>query len=329
MNLQLVKIKRQNAFDYSLLSEFMKKKNGKLIFTAGIGNVGKIRDNNHNVRLNLMQKFERNFQFKSIIKSYNEAFHIKSKGEIWTPETNRDFGKLPQISKSSTMNKFYKHKTFIQNSSISFNQNISRYGKNTSSCHNINDNNKNIDDNSVDYNHYFYNTIDFCLQGNNTSSEKDKDLNLNNTIYNKSPTINYKNIISSTNKNNKLKRNISQDCIYLFGQNKIIYRKKININNKKNLFEGNSEIQKTPFIDYNNEFNPYKTKKRLRKKFEFFKDKSKEYETFSELKQDYIFKIRKMIEKNNKKIKLKNDFLPSHNSVKNIMRKNNIIKLIK
>ena len=34
---------------------------------------------------------------------------------IWAPETNRDFGKLPQISKSSTMNKFYKHKTFIEN----------------------------------------------------------------------------------------------------------------------------------------------------------------------------------------------------------------------
>ena len=41
MNLQLIKIKRQNAFDYSLLSEFMKKKNGKLIFTAGFGNAGK------------------------------------------------------------------------------------------------------------------------------------------------------------------------------------------------------------------------------------------------------------------------------------------------
>ena len=88
MNLQLFKIKRQNAFDYSLLSEFMKKKNGKLIFTAGFGNAGKIRDNTQKFKLNLMQKFERNFQFQSIIKSYNEAFHINpKKSQInWTPE---------------------------------------------------------------------------------------------------------------------------------------------------------------------------------------------------------------------------------------------------
>ena len=95
------------------------------------------------------------------------------------------------------------------------------------------------------------------------------------------------------------------------------------------LFEQKLEIQKTPFIDYNKEFNPYETKYKLRKNFEFYKDKTKEYENFSELKQDYIFKIRKMIEKNNKKIKFKHDFLPSHNSVKNIIRKNNINILIK
>ena len=329
MNLQLIKIKRQNAFDYNLLSEFMKKKNGKLIFTAGFGNAGKIKDNTHKVRLNLMQKFERNFQFQSIIKSYNDAFHIKQKGKIWVPETVRSFGKLPQISKNSTFNKFHKNKTFFQNSSMPFNPNISRYGKNTSSYFKDIDINKNIDDNSVDYNHYFYNTIDFFNHGNNTSTEKEKDFNIDNSAnYNKSPTSSF--FAPLSNKNKKLLRNISQDCIYLFGQNKIIYKNKNNKSrNKMNLFEQKLEIQKTPFIDYNKEFNPYKTKYKLRKNFEFYKDKTKEYENFSELKQDYIFKIRKIIEKNNKKIKFKHDFLPSHNSVKNIIRKNNINILIK
>ena len=67
MNLQLIKIKKQNAFDYNLLSDFMKKKNGKLIFTAGFGNAGKISDNTKKGKLNLMQKFERKFQFHSIM----------------------------------------------------------------------------------------------------------------------------------------------------------------------------------------------------------------------------------------------------------------------
>ena len=334
MNLQLIKIKRQNAFDYSLLSDFMKKKNGKLIFTAGFGNAGKIRDNTKKPKLNLMQKFERNFQFQSIIKSYNEAFHIHSKqsDKDITPENIKKFDGffLPRLNKNkdinlkffraspiSTYNQFHKNKNNLKNSTISHGPNTSMHCKNTSSFFNKNNDNTSLDDNSIDYNNYFYHTIDYFPQGNNISFDKDFNSTLNKIAY---TSILFPN---SKSKNKKLLRNISQDCIYLFGQNKIIYKnKKDKSRNNKKIYNQNSEIQKTPFIDYNKEFNPIKTKYKLKKNFEFYKDKTKIYENFSEIKQDYIFKIRKMFE-NKKKINYKYEFLPSHNSVKIMIRKRN------
>lgn len=333
MNLQLVKIKRQNAFDYSLLSEFMKKKNGKLIFTAGFGNAGKITDNTQKNKLNLMQKFERNFQIQSIIKSYNEAFHIPSKHykNNWTPENNNTMHQgfyLPQInkkkdnliSKNLKLNQrtiYNQYKKNVKNSSILFNPNISMYGKNTSSYFRNNIDNTTLDNNgdtSVDYNKYFYHTIDYFPKENNANKEYDYYKKISKT----SSTINIMN--NDKNNNKKLLRNISKDCIYLFGKNKIIYK---NRNEKsRNNKRLNSEIHKTPFIDYNKEFNPYKTKYKLKKNFKFYKDKIKEYENFSEIKQDYIFKIRKMFE-NKKKVKYQFEFLPSHNTVKTMIRKNN------
>ena len=335
MNLQLIKIKRQNAFDYSLLSEFMKKKNGKLIFTAGFGNTGKIRDNTQKPRLNLMQKFERNFQFHSIIKSYNEAFHIhpKNSENNFTPENVKKYGNgffLPRLNKNkdlnlkyfrgnqnSTYSQFHKNKNILKNSLISYGSNISLNGKNTSSYFNKNNDNNSLDDNSIDYNNYFYHTIDYFPLGNNTSTEKDFNSNINKFAN----TSNF--LPKSKNKNKKLFRNISQDCIYLFGQNKIIYKNKNDQSrNNGNIYKQNSEIQKTPFIDYNKDFNPIKTKYKLKKNFEFYKDKTKLYENFSELKQEYIFKIRKMFE-NKKKVNYKYEFLPSHNTVKIMIRKRN------
>ena len=344
MNLQLVKIKRQNAFDYSLLSEFMKKKNGKLIFTAGFGNAGKITDNTQKTKLNLMQKFERNFQFQSIIKSYNEAFHIhpKQNKNNWTPENNKKINQgyyLPKIKKNkenlklkymelsrrTNYNQFKKNKNILKNSSILFRPNISLYGKNTSSYFRNNDNTTfdNNGETSVDYNNYFYNTIEYFPQGNNSYKEND----FYNNIHKASSTTNFFNSDKINKK--KLLRNISQDCIYLFGQNKIIYKnsKDKSRNNKDNIAL-NSEIQKTPFIDYNNEFNPYKTKYKLKKNFKFYKDKTKAYENFSEMRQEYIFKIRKMFE-NKKNVKYQFEFLPSHNTVKTMVRKNKIFDLVK
>ena len=92
------------------------------------------------------------------------------------------------------------------------------------------------------------------------------------------------------------------------------------------MIENKVDIQKNPFIDYNPDFNPSKTKHRLKKNFEFYKDKTKEYENFSEKKQEYIFKIRKMFE--NKKMKYQFNKLPSHNFVKTIIRKSKEFVLI-
>ena len=325
MNLQLIKIKRQNAFDYSLLSDFMKKKNGKLIFTAGFGNAGKISDNTKKAKLNLMQKFERKFQIQSIIKAYNDTFHIhpkKSENNL-TPDKNQTTYfdlLLPQINKIkdtknlkyirinknlSVQSQFYKNKN-NRNSSMLIKPNISLYGKNTFLFNKkYNDNNKSDNnlDNSIDYNSYFYNTINYFSKGNKNFKEKDK-----NRI-----------------KSRKLMKNISQDCIYLFGQNKIVYKnkKEKTRNNNMDILGQNSEIQKTPFIDYNKDFNPSKTKYKLRKDYEFYKDKNKAYENFSEFKQEYISKIRKMFEKH-KDVKYHYEYLPSHYTVKTMVRKNKI-----
>ena len=334
MNLQLIKIKKQNAFDYSLLSEFMKKKNGKLIFTAGFGNAGKIKDNTTKQKLNLMQKFERNFQFKSIIKSYNEVFHIHPKKAdfSWAPESIRIINhalNLPKLNQNKrklnnmkmnpnlTYNKFNINKSLLRNSSISYNPNISMYGKNTSSYFNKKNDLLNEEDNSVDYNEYFYHTIDYSPLGDNTCVEKD----FNTTINKASSTTNF--LTNSKNKNKKLNRNNSQDCIYLFGKNKIIYKRKNERSRNAINFGQKSEVQKTPFIDYNNDFDPYKTKSNLKKNFEFYRDKDKVYENFSELKQDYIFKVRQMFE-SKKDVKYIHENLPSHKSVRNIIRKNKV-----
>ena len=320
MNLHLYKIKRQNAFDYSLLAEFMKKKKGKLIFTAGFGNAGKIKDNTQKGKLNLMEKFERNFQFKSIIRSYNEAFRIhqklsekysspekiqKMKRVLYLPNLNKNVLNFQdqKLTPITTYNKLYKNKNYLKKSLISFKPNTSVYGKNTSSFFMINNdnNNKNEDDNSVDYNHYFYNTIDHFPLGNNTSWGKDFKI-----------------------RNKTLVKNISEDCIYLFGKNKIIVKNKNESRNHINNLGQESESQKTPFIDYNKEFNAKKTKRKLKKNFDFYKDKNKPFENFFEMKQDYIFKIRKMFEKN-KIVKYKYENLPSHKSITDIVRKNKIV----
>jgi hypothetical protein len=329
MNLQLIKIKRQNAFDYSLLSDFMKKKNGKLIFTAGFGNTGKIKENRKRIKLNLMQKFERNFQIQSIFKSYNEAFHInpkKSSKNLFVNRNQRIFffpnltrnqeseikkWKTIKMNKSSTFNQF-SNKQLLKSSSFSLKPNLSMNASSMKFYNSTLDNNKN--DNSVDYNQYFYHTIDCFPQG--TISTTDKDcLNKNKT----SSTINFYSHDKKSKK--KLFRNISQDCIYLFGKNKIIYKnKKDKSRNDMDVSCQKSENEKTPFIDYNKEFNPYKTKNILKNKYEFYKDKTKSYETFAEMKQNHIYRIRKMFEKK-KNVNYRFACLPSHKTVKTMIRK--------
>ena len=113
---------------------------------------------------------------------------------------------------------------------------------------------------------------------------------------------------------------MSQDCIYLFGQNKIIMMNKNEKNKYPNTLSQNYDNTKTPFIDYDSDFNPKKIKYRLKKSFEFFK--SKNFRNYAEIKQEYITKIRNILE-NKTKIKYQFESLPSHNSVKTIIRKKN------
>ena len=139
MNLQLIKIKKHNAFDYNLLSEFMIKKNGKLIFNAGFGNTGSGGgDSNKKEQINLMQKFERKFQMQSILKSYNEAFHIRPSLSALNNLNPRKYKNtipsftLPKFNKGSEnlRNTYYKNrnKNYI---SLKKNPNINLDRKNT------------------------------------------------------------------------------------------------------------------------------------------------------------------------------------------------------
>ena len=65
MNLKLEKIKKKrNLIDYSAFSEYIKNKNGKIIFTQGFRNTVKITSNK---KLNHNEEFERKVQYLSII----------------------------------------------------------------------------------------------------------------------------------------------------------------------------------------------------------------------------------------------------------------------
>lgn len=319
MNLQLIKIKRQNAFDYNLLSEFMTKKNGKLIFNAGFGHAGGGGDNNQKGKLNLMQKFERKFQMQSILKSYNETFHLhpKSVNNHSKRRKNIDTLTLPYLDKGKENKnpKFmqYKNKRLIKTTNRVFVYNAPFDGKSAkiSSKNNYNKEPLDLNDgNTVDYNNYFYHTVDSFPQGT-TSENCEKDFYNNSTSYNN---------LHTENKKRKLLKNMSQDCIYLFGQNKIIMMNKNEKNKYPNTLSQNYDNTKTPFIDYDSDFNPKKIKYRLKKSFEFFK--SNNFRNYAEIKQEYITKIRNILE-NKTKIKYQFESLPSHNSVKTIIRKKN------
>ena len=259
MNLQLIKFKRQNVFDYNLLSDFMVKKKDKLIFNGGFGytgDAGKIKKKEDET---LFKKFERVFQVRTIIKRYKEIFHLKKKlkqnyfENLTLPLKNRE---TPNIK----LEKIY----------------------------------------------YFSQTMNFMQK--TTSDNYEKELTTN-----KSTTFNNQN----NQKKRKLLKNISQDYIYLFGKNKII------INNKKDkdkqfglLTPINNNI-KTPFKNYEG-FNKYKTKIRLKKNFQFFQ--TNEIRNYKVIKQEEMEKIRDIYEKE-KNIEYKFCFLPSHYSVKKIVRK--------
>lgn len=324
MNLQLTKIQKHNAFDYNLLSEFMVKKNGKLVLNVGFGYAGKENEDNGKEKLNVMQKFEREFQMRSILKSYNEAFrvHQKSYGNNLTSINNKvNIMSLPHLNKMKETPNFqfrnynYKNRRNVRNKQFLGKRKYFLRGQNT--FKEILDDVK--DDNSVDYNEYFYHTINNIPQGT-ASDINEKDLNTNTAI-NKTTSYNH---MFSANKNRKLLKSKSQDCVYLFGQHKIILKNKNTKNNYTELATQNSDNNnKTPFIYYEIDFDPIRTKSRLKNRFEFFKYDN--FQDFTIIKQDYVSKIRRIFDDKNN-FKYHPGYLPSHNRMKTIIRKKGYLK---
>ena len=311
MNLQLIKIKRQNAFDYKLLSDFMVKKRGKLIFNVGFGYTGDAGQIKKKDDDSLFKKFEREFQIRVIIKTYKEIFHLKKKLK------NNYFENLtlPHINRETPNIKFEKYNSNNIRSRNNLNGEIrtkrifeikSENYVNKSN-NQMSENNKN-NENVINYKNYFSHTVDSFIQ-KTTPDNYDKELTTN-----KSTSINN---IQSNQKKRKILKSISQDHIYLFGQNKIIINNKKEKNKNLNLLTQIYNNMKTPFKDYE-DFNRNKTKIKLKKNFNFFR--TNEVRNFTVIKQEHIEKIRDMYEKE-KNIEYKFCFLPSHYSVKKIARK--------
>ena len=311
MNLQLIKIKRQNAFDYNLLSDFMVKKKGKLIFNAGFGYTGDAGQIKKKDEDNLLKKFEKEFQIKAIIKRYKESFHLKKKlrnnyiENLTLPQINRETSNIKFVKYNSknirTRNnlngEMRTKKIFDLKSANYVDKNINQ----------ILENDKNNED-IINYKNYFSHTVDSFIQ-KTTPDNYDKELTTN-----KSTSINN---IQSNKKKRKLLKSISQDHIYIFGQNKIIIKNKKEKNKQLGLLTQIYNNMKTPFKDYE-DFNRNKTKIRLKKNFNFFR--ANEIKNFTVIKQEQIDKIRDLYERE-KNIDYKFCFLPSHYSVQKIARK--------
>lgn len=118
MNLKLEKIKRkEKLIDYSTISDYIKKKNGNIIVAQGVRNVVKIYSNK---KINQNEEMERRIHFLSIVKNFNETFHIKPKhhnNSIYCKSYSSEIffqnclkKKNNNLFKNKTMNNFYKKK---------------------------------------------------------------------------------------------------------------------------------------------------------------------------------------------------------------------------
>ena len=320
MKLQLFKIQRQNAFDYNLFSEFMVKKNGKYFFNRGLGqNEERLTGNsNQKGKSGLMQKFERKFQFQSILKSYNDALHLRQKYVLngAKPNLNKNLiGSLtlPYMNKvKETPNlKYFQCNYRNRRLGAASNRAFPIAGKKTNRLLKGRRNKETFDvneENTVNYNNYFYHTLDSFPQGT-TSENNEKDFYNYSTGYNE---------LYKENKCRKLPKSMSKDCIYLFGKNKIIIKNKNDKNKYIDTLSQNDDNSKTPFIDYDSDTNPYKIKSKLKKSLGFFTNTN--LRNFTQIKQEYIIKIRRKLE-NKQHIKYHFEWLPSHKSVKIIKRK--------
>ena len=322
MNLQLIKIKKQNVFDYNQLAEFMIKKNGRLIFNAGFGNTDKVGEKKQKEKIDFMEKVEKKFQMKSILKSYNEAFHLHRKSVVLhKPHKKNSFipsqtlpylRKRKEILNIKSINYSNKNKRLTRSALKTSNYNTPIKGKTEDISLGRNLKNEPLDSNgesTISYNTYFYNRLESHPEEINQEQNEDY-------LYNNNSTSG-KNFYSKNRKRKLLKSN-SEDFIYIFGKNKIIKMNKKDKKNKKiysNTLYQNRDNTKNPFIDYNADQNLHKIKNRLKKKFQFV-----EFENFEQIKREYIMKIRKLL-KNKRDVQYHYEYLPSHNSVKNIIRK--------
>ena len=243
MNLKLEKIKKKrNLIDYSAFSEYIKNKNGKIIFTQGFRNTVKITSNK---KLNHNEEFERKVQYLSIIKNFNETFHIKPKqknnsidyksksSKLFFPNTLKNKNIL---FKNKTMINFYKNKKINKNpfrirSCINYeNSDIHT----SSNIKNIEKNNYYNDINYKEIYEQFEKIKNIINNDDNSSINNDNKKLRNNLIKNKSVIISNIDNINYNNNN------------YPQKYEKIRFIKKIkNINQKKNLIklEKNKEMK--------------------------------------------------------------------------------------
>ena len=101
MNLKLEKIKRTKLIDYSTLSDYIKTKNGKIVFIQGLRNISKIYSKkklDHNI------EFERKFQFNLILKNFKEVFNKKSPNKNITVDNKSKTSRIffPKFSKNNS-----------------------------------------------------------------------------------------------------------------------------------------------------------------------------------------------------------------------------------
>ena len=140
MNLKLEKIKRKKLIDYSTLSDYMKNKNGKIIFIQGIRKLSKL---NTIKKFSHDEAYERKIEFNNIIKKFNETFHIKPTKKIirkdnksatsrillqnyFKNKTVKNFKNFQKIKKDSINVKRYINNNYIDRAKANSSYKISK-----------------------------------------------------------------------------------------------------------------------------------------------------------------------------------------------------------
>ena len=245
MNLKLEKIKKKNLIDYSAFSEYIKNKNGKIIFTQGFRNTVKLTSTK---KLTHNEEFERRIQYHSIVKNFNETFHIKPKhknnsidyksksSNLFFPNT---FKNKNILFKNRTMINFYKNKK-VNKKPFRIRSSINYKNDDMHSFSNIKNIDRNNNINNIDYKEIYeqFQKIKNIINNDDSSSINNDDNKLKNKI-------NKNNSVIISNIGNINYNNYNYD--YCKNNEKVRFIKKIkNINQKKNLIklEKNNEMKK-------------------------------------------------------------------------------------